>query len=198
MKPISQLTPADITAFIKSFDLRTRLIAAAVFFLSLLFVFFIALPAWVTRPKIINDIKNIELQRSSYQNLVRQKPKMIEERKQAAEYIQRAKDRLYSATEASLLLGEISRMTEDNRVVIVASKPKELENAFPDPFKKQYQSFIYEFLVEGAYHDIGRFVSRIESNPKLLRVQRIRMSRKDAASNIQTAELELSATSFKQ
>ncbi len=198
MKPVTQWTARDIVAFIQSFDMRTRILAATGLAFMIIFTVFIALPAWVDRPAIIEKIKTIQLQRMSYQNLVRIKPQMIEERKRAAEYIQRAKDRLYSSQEASLLLGAISRLAKETRVTILSSKPKELENVFPAPFNDQYQAFIYDFTVEGAYHDIGRFVSKIESNPKLLRIQRIRILPKDATSNIQTADLELSATSFKK
>ncbi len=198
MKPITQWTVKDFVEMAKTLDRKTLLRGALVGAGVLVFIWMIVIPAWFERFSDEGQIKMITAQLARFEALRRSKPKMIEDRKNASEFIQKSKDRLYAAGESSLLLGSIAKLAESSKVAIVASSPREQKGEFPAPFNQYYQSALYDFTVEGAYHDLGAFVSKIESNPKILRIQNFQLKPSEEAPEKQIAEISLSATSFKE
>jgi Tfp pilus assembly protein PilO len=90
-----------------------------------------------------------------------------------------------------MFLGQVSKRASESRVEVQTSNSKTEKVVFPEPYNLKYQPSGYEFTVEGRYHDLGNFASRIEDYEKLLRIQSIRIvpSGKTPGQNI--AELKL-------
>jgi Tfp pilus assembly protein PilO len=199
MKPIQQWTSKDIVDYVNSIDKKTwvKIIVAAI--VIALFFWFIAEPAWIKRIQIIRRVKDIDARVAKFEALRSSKPKMIEEREEASRFIQHAKERLYAQHEISLLLGTISRFAESSHVTIVSSSPRDIskEKEFPEPFNQQYRQTLYDFTVEGSYHDLGKFTALIESSPKLLKIQKFNILKKESDPQVEIVELTLSATSYK-
>lgn len=197
MKPISQMTIPEILDLLKTIKRGTWVKVGLALIAILAFVCLFVYPAWIERIELKNKIKTLELRKASYVNLERAKPKMMEERKKASEFIDSVKKRLYAPAEASLLLGAIARLANDAKVSIIASTPRESEKDFPAPYNQQYQAALYDFTVEGGYHNIGKFIASLEANEKLLRVQKFLITSKEPSKDVQLAELTLTATSRK-
>ena len=105
---------------------------------------------------------------------------------------------MYKPGESSLLLGVISKMAEESKASVIASKPTEYAEKFPLPFNDQYEGNSYDFSLEGGYHDLGTFISKIESNDKLLRVQSFSIRPQEDGAEKHLADVNLSAVSFKK
>ena len=194
---LSKLTPADIKNIVKKIDRKTW-IKIGVGILSILLAgFFILYPAWVVRLQIRGQIREIEGQIETTQNLLKRQPVLVNEKEQFLKFNTEAKTHLYQEGETGLLLGEVSKLAQESNVAIVASTPKQFESVFPPPFDGQYGGSFYQFTAEGGYHELALFISRIESYPKLLRIQSFNLNHEeDTAKHI--AVLGLSVVSVKK
>jgi hypothetical protein len=197
VKPLAQWNFVDIWIALKAVRKGDWIKIGGGAAAGVVFVFAIAWPAWIERADVQGKMKGIEGRRISYDTMVRMKPAMLAERQKTREFIDQVKSRLYGIQEASLLLGAVAKIAVLSRVTIVASSPKETKETFPPPFNLQYQASLYDFTVEGSYHDIGKFISLIESNPKLLRIQKFDLVTKGQDPQTQVADITLSATARK-
>ena len=198
MKPLNQITTADLIEFAKGVDPKTWIkigIGAAIF---ALLYFFILSPAWFKRPEVHQKILATETQIVGVKNAMRKRPEWIREQETFQKFIKDSKERIYAPGESSLLLGMISKLAEESKVTVVASKPKMFDGKLPVPFDKEYEANAYDFTLEGGYHEIGSFISKIESNPKLLRVQSFTVRSREEDPKKHLIDLSLSAVSFKQ
>ena len=198
MKPIQQWTSADILELVKKVDKKTWVTISVVAGLGILILAFVVWPAWVTRFKIRAELSVVENQMRTVSTLEKRKPEWDRNKSVYQKFIQDAKARLYTSGEVSLLLGQISKLAKDSKVSIVASKPKDFVGEFPKPFNEQYQGNLYDFTVEGGYHDLGGFMGRIENNPKLLQIQIFELKPNDQSPKSQLVSISLSAVSFKK
>jgi hypothetical protein len=198
MKPINQWTTADILDLVKSVDKKTWIkigIGAAI---ALVVIYLIVWPAWFERPAIKNKNKALENQIMQTNALFKRKPELEKSKGEYAKIIEGAKSRLYQPGESSLLLGVISKMAQEANVSIIASRPKPFEGTFPAPFNTLYEASSYDFTVEGKYHDMGRFISSIESNAKLLRIEKFLLKPQEKSPDKHLGELSLTAVSYKK
>ncbi len=198
LESLKSLDKEKIIDFLKNVDKKTWIkigISAAV---ALLFIIIIVWPAWITRIEVHNKIRALEGQILTTQALFNKKPMLVRNKQEYSAYSTSAKKRIYPPGESSLLLGVISKMAEDTKVAIVASKPKAFEATFPPTFKQQYEGSAYDFTVEGGYHDLAKFISRIESNTKLLRVELFHVIPREETPKSHLADISFSAVSFKQ
>lgn len=195
---IPNIKPAQVIDFFKKVDKKTwiQLGAAAVGLLVLAFV--VVWPAWFKRLEIRKQIKMIEGQIQSVETLSLKKAEWLKNKESYFKLIQGAKGRLHQPGETALLLGAISKLAKESGVSIVSSQPKESASKFPPPFDGLYEASLYDFTIEGGYHDLGKFASQVESNPKLLRIQVFNLKPKEGTPKIQTAGISLSAVSFKK
>ncbi len=198
MKPINQITTSDIVAFVQGVDKKTWIKIGAGAAIFAVFYFLILDPAWFKRPKVYTSIRAVEAQIIGVKTSMRKRPDWIRDRESFQKFIKESKERIYAPGESSLLLGHISKLAEESKVTIVASKPKEYSGKLPAPFDKQYEANVYDFTIEGGYHEIGNFIGKIESNPKLLRVQLFNISAREEDPKIHLVDLSLSAVSFKE
>ena len=198
MKPINEITTTDIIEYLKTVDKKTWVkvgIGAVIF--SVVFVLLIW-PAWFKRPQILTTISAVESQLTTTQALFRKKPELFRAKEATIQYLSEAKERLYAPGESSLLLGKISKLAEESNVTVVSSKPRELEQKIPAPYDQFYEGSEYDFTVEGGYHDIGRFIAKIESNPKLLRVRDFNVVPREDFEEVHLLKLTLTAISYKE
>lgn len=198
MKPFYQWTGEDLVFFLKSVDKKTWIkvgIGAAIF--TVIFVVFIW-PAWFSRVEVKNKIKGIETQIIRLQTLRRKEKGWMQDKEDYQNFIQEVKERLHAATETSLLLGLISKLASQSDVSIIASRPHNTSPEFPKPFDAVYEAHLYDFTVEGGYHEMGEFISRIESNPKILQIQLFHMNPREKNPGVHIANLTISAASGKK
>ena len=198
---ITQMTPEQMVEIVKGVDRKTWIkIIAALAVATVLFVFLIY-PAWIKRFEIKAKIDANKAQIAQTNALFRKRPELVKTKEDSLVFINDSKSRMYTPSEASLLLGVISKMANDSKVSIISSKPRPFEGKLPAPFDAQYEASLYDVTVEGGYHAVGDFVSRLESNPKILRIQSFNIHSKEDKEDpgkVHLADFTLSAVSIKQ
>ncbi len=198
MKPITQWTTEDILEILKGVDRKTWIKIGAGTAVGAVLLIFIVIPAWFKRPAVRQQIATAQMQIVSLRTAIRKRPEWIKNREEFQKFIQGSKDRIYQPGESSLLLGAISKLAVESKVGIIASKPKDFEGKLPPPFDQSYEANLYDFVVEGGYHELGEFISKIEANPKLLRVQLFSIRAQEENAEKHIADVSLSAVSFKE
>ncbi len=198
MKPINQISPQEIIDFLKKVDKKTWLKAGAGAAVAGLLIVFVVLPAWFERPRVRAQIKNLEGQMMLTKALFLKQPQLFKNKGDFSRLITEAKSRLYVPGESSLLLGAISKLAVQSGVSVVASMPKESSANFPAPYDTSYEGNGYDFTIEGGFHNLGQFISKIESNPKLLRVEKFTLKSRIESPNSHLGEVSLSAVSLKK
>ncbi len=198
-KPFTQWTGEDVVLFLKSFDRETWIKVGIGAVVLGLFTYFIAIPAWITRGDLQQKASAVEGQIIRLQTLKRNEKNWLSQKEETLTYIQTIKERLYSPGETSLLLGLVSKIAEEAKVSIVASKPREGETIeFPEPYSSRYHAELYDFGLEGGYHEIGKFMEKIESYHKILRVEAFQLNPAKEDQKGHIAELTLSAIILKE
>lgn len=197
MKPINQMTGADLLELLKKVPPKVWIMVGAGSAVAMVFIFLIVIPAWVTRPKIKKEIESIQMQMATTQNLLLKQPELIKNKTNFLKLSEEVKQRLYKPGESSLLLGVISKLAQESNVSVVASNPKPFEGKFPAPFDAQYEANAYTFTIEGGYHDLALFISKIENNDKVLRIQTYTLLPQEKSPGKHLAELGLTAVSTK-
>jgi len=191
------MTSADILQLARSVDKKTWIKIGAGALTLLIFGYFIIWPAWFKRAAVKGQIAVIEANIVRLQTLKRKEKTWLGQKDEYAVYIKTVKERLYLPGETSLLLGKISKLATESGVSIIASTPREEEVKFPKPFDVTYQAELYDFTVEGGYHELGAFIGKIEASSKILRVEHFQISPKEKEAESHLAELTLSAVSLK-
>ncbi|MBI3306216.1 MAG: type 4a pilus biogenesis protein PilO [Candidatus Omnitrophica bacterium] len=198
MKPLTQWTQHDIIDFFRKADkkvwIKFAAIGAAVFLVLILIIW----PAWFKRLGIRDEIKNTKAKIQTLETLRIKKSEWIHNKTDYAHYVAGIKQRLYTSSESSLLLGEISKLAKESNVVIIASRPQDVSAKFPAPYDQNYESRYYNFVVEGGYHELGALMSRIESYPKLLRIQKFKITPRDDKPASHLAEIQLAVIAVKK
>lgn len=200
MKPIHKMTTQDITELVKRVDKKLWVYIGVGSVLFVLFMWFICWPAWFKRVEIERESKLLEGKLITVETLKRRKPDMVKDKEHYQQLIKGVKEKLFGPGETAFLLGAISRLAEINDISIIASRPKEYDSKFPSPFDKQYEGSLFEFTVEGNYHQMGHFISSIEANPKVLRIQSFDLKPpiRDESEYTTIASMALSAVSLKE
>lgn len=197
---LSEITPADILEFLKTVDKKTWIKVGIASSIGLVLLVFIIYPAWIGRVEVKAKLEATRGQVAQTNNLFRKKPELSRLKEESLLFAKASKERMYTPSEASLLLGTISKMANDSKVSIVASKPKPPEGKFPVPFDAQYESSLYDVTLEGGYHALADFVSRVEANEKILRIQSLSFhprTEEDKQKGL-LADVTLAAISVKQ
>lgn len=197
MKPLNQITPSDIAVWVKGVSPKTWgiIAGAAVGVVGLIHLIFI--PAWIERPKIKGQIKSIESQMITTRGLLLRQPELIKNKDAFLKLSEEVKKRLYQPGESSLLLGSISKLAQESSVSVVSSNPKKFEGKFPAPFDVQYEANAYDFTLEGGFHELALFISKIENNSKILRIQTCNVIPQDKTAGKHLAQISLTAVSKK-
>jgi Tfp pilus assembly protein PilO len=191
MKPLNQWTFVEVIAFIKSVDKKTWVIALSSFVGFVFLVVFLVIPAWIERPLLRRDIESMEAQIRQVNALAQKRPGWEESQRVFGALIERTGKRVFSDEDLGLLLGQVSKMADESRVDVLASKPLNEKMVFAAPFHLKYQPSGYEFSVQGGYHDLGNLASRIETHEKLLRIRSLAILTAEKTPDRQIAELQL-------
>ena len=191
MKPLNKWTSADIIGFAKSVDKKTWVAVASGAVAFALVLVFLVIPAWIQRPFLRHDIHVMEAQIRQV-NALNQKRLIWEENEKIfSALIEKTKERLFTAESLSVLLGQVSKMADESRVEVLASKPSVEKNVFQAPYHLRYKSSGYEFALQGGFHDLAGLVGRTESSKKLLRIRSLHIVPSDKTPDRQIAELKL-------
>ncbi len=194
---ITQMTPEQVIEIVKGVDKKTWIKAAVLAFVGIVLTVFLIYPAWITRFEIKGKTSGLKTQITQTYALFHKRPELMKLKEDSLVFIKDSKQRMYTPSEASLLLGVISKMANETNVAIIASKPRPFEGKLPPPFDTQYEASLYDVTVEGGYHAVGDFVSRLESNPKILRIQVLDIHKNENSDAVHLAEFTLSAVSMK-
>ena len=170
MKSLKSLPLANVFSFLGSLDRKTWLIIFCGIVLFVLILFFLIIPAWVERPALRRDIQSMSAQIRQVTELNKKRGQWEEDQKVFAALLERTRARVFTDEDMGLLLGLVSKMASESRVDLLASKPMTEKAVFAAPYHLKYKPSGYEFSVQGGYHDLGVFVSRIEGHEKLLRI----------------------------
>lgn len=200
MKPLNQWSVQDIRGVIQGIDRKAWIKIGAGVTGAVVFLVFIFWPAWMLRPGVRRQVRELEDKIRVMETLTVRRPVLFKTKEDSLKVIQAAKEQLFQPGGTTLLLGSISQLADESKVKIIASSPKDVVEKFPEPFDTQYEGSLYEFTVEGGYHDIGLFVSKIESQAKLLRIHSfyLRPNKESENAVAHLADLGISAVSLKE
>ncbi|MFH1777077.1 MAG: type 4a pilus biogenesis protein PilO [Candidatus Omnitrophota bacterium] len=79
----------------------------------------------------------------------------------------RCQQNLPEVKETAWLLGRVAKIANENRIKLEAIKPK------PMLREKDYLKFSIELDIKCTYHELGSFISRLESHKKFIRVDKL-------------------------
>jgi hypothetical protein len=198
LKALSKLKSSDVTTFLKKVDKKTWIKIAGGVAGSIVLLVFVIWPAWVTRWEIRSELQETVTQITTTQGLLQKKPALLKDQAVLSAASAGIRSRLYLPGETSLLLGAVSKLAQQSNVAIVSSAPKTFDKPLPSPYDEQYAINLYDFTLEGGYHELADFVSRIENNPKVLRIQTFDLLPQDKEAQKHMAEMTLMAASLKQ
>lgn len=198
MKPLQQWTSAEVMAFLKGLDRKSWIKIGIGGAVALVIWTLIIWPAWFKRPGVRNQVKFLESQIRTVQTLSLKKNEWLQNKTQFQQFIDREKQRIFKSGESAFLHGTVAKLAKESGVKVVSSRPKDYQGKFPSPYDKQYQANVYDFSLEGSYHNLGAFVARLESYPKMMTVQNFHLRSQDEAPGKQIADLGLAAISMKE
>jgi hypothetical protein len=193
MKPVRPFNKEEVISFLKKIDKKTWGSLAVNFVgIILAWIFFIE-PAWFARPRMRDEMQKIDVQLKQFQTLGQKRPVWTDNEKAFSRIINETKARIYKEGESALLLGQVSRLADEARVDVMASKPIKATVSFPDPFQNIFNPVAYDFTLRGGYHSLGQLIAGIENYPKLLRIQSIQITGSNDSPEKSIAQLELVA-----
>lgn len=185
----------DMLNTIKEFDRRTWILIGTGAFIFILFFMFVVSPGWIKRPGLKKQSKDIETQMVKLTALSKKKPELEKQKKEIQAFIDDFQKKLFTDEETTLLLGKISKIAEDAQVELIASKPLDNVDPFPDAYMKKYKKYIYQLTVEGSYHRIATFISLLESYAQYFQIQSLGITPQLEKSEKHIGEIRLMAVS---
>lgn len=192
---LATINMTDVLETVKRFERRTWIYIGAGSFAALLFFLFSFYPGWCKRPALLKQSVDLQNQMSRLKAMSLKKPQLEKQKKEIQSFVEGFQKRLFSEAETPFLLGKISKVAQDSEVELVASKPIESVEPFPDPYAQKYKKFIYQLTAEGSYHRIGDFISRLESYPQYFQIQSLDINPQADKAGKQIAEIKLMAVS---
>jgi hypothetical protein len=198
MKPLNQMTSADILDMVKKIDKKTWIKIGIGAGAAAVVIIFIVWPAWISRIGVRQQVRDLKGQITQTQSLLLRQPQLLKDKEKFLKFSQEVKGRMFEPGETSLLLGVVSKMAQESQVSIVSSAPKPFQGKFPPPFDTQYEASAYDFTVEGGYHQLGEFASKIENHPKVLRVQSFHITPQEKTADRHLASVSLTAVASKK
>lgn len=190
-----QKTLGEMSKWFRGLDKKSKIVISTSTVIFFLFVFFVVIPAWITRPVLQRAIQKMESKIRQVNELNQKKIIWGEDQVIFNDAIQKAKSSLFKAEEIGLLLGKISRLANEASVDVLSSKPSQETVAYPAPYNSQYEPHNYEFTLSGSYHQVGHLVSLIESYERLLRIQNIKIQPSEESAEKQTVAMKVAAIS---
>ncbi len=195
LEKINRLDSKTILAFIKGFDRRTWVFISCGAFAFLFYIFFMFSPAWVKRPALNKKSVEVSNQLIRLRALVQKKPEYVRQKDEISVLISDFHLKLFKKDEVAFLLGNISKLAEQSQIELLASRPLDKEESFPEPFSQKYKKHVYQLTIEGGYHAIAGFVSNLESYDRLFQIQSLTIMPQAKTPDKHVADLLLMAVS---
>ncbi len=186
---------SDVVGFFKKMDRKTWGGCGAGLIFFILAWVFILQPAWLGRAALKKQNQEINLQISGFKTLSLKKHQLEQQKKEIETSIQSFQKKLFSEAEISLLLGKISKVAQDAQVDLVSSQPLPHSEIFSGVYEKKYKSTLYQLTVDGSYHRIADFVSRLESYPQYFQIQELSINPEASMAEKLVADIKLMAVS---
>ena len=141
-------------------------------------------------PKIANLNKDIKQGKSDIEKINEYQSKVEELNKKLAA----VGDRVITKEEIPILLDEISRLANASKIQINQLSPvKEAQELLLENADGKYYSIPVELTGRGRYHDVGRFLNRLESDRIFMRVADFSIAGTNDDSMLQAAKATIQA-----
>ncbi|GEM_PF-2367964 len=179
--------------YFKSLDRRARIQLIMLAVGLVLFIPFVAWPAWIVQPFLRLRLTELRERVQSAKVHIQQEPKLLAEKIAHETFIRETQGRLFTEKEVQGILGTLTQIGQKSKVTLLSSQPQaESHQAIPEPHNKKYQSLSYLLSVEGSYHALASFVSEIENYPQVIRVDDFSISPREETPETHLGELKLS------
>ena len=188
----------EIAAYFLGLDKKAKIRLVGILLGSLIFMVFIAWPAWVIRPEVQGKIRGLKGNLAVAESRIRQEAKMAEEERQYDVFIRESLSRFFTESEAQGLIGVLTDLGEKSGVTLLSTQPQSESFAIPDPFKEKYTAASYVLALEGGFHAVATFVSELENYPKILRVDDLSLSPREEDPTALVGEVRLTAFLLKE
>lgn len=190
-KPFYQWTSQEVVDYFRKLDRKSQMRILGYGGGGILAFFFIFIPAWWSRPPLLNQVAAVRSQIQLGQAQVGQEAKLVEERKSYEAFVKETESKLLSRNEQERLLGILAELSKKAGVTLVSTQPKDLAEKIPAPFDKKYRFVSYQLTVEGGYHALAAFVSEIENYPKLLRVVEFSVTPQEKNPRVHLSQIQI-------
>lgn len=197
-KPFYQWTGQEILEYYKKLPIKTRirLVASAVG--GLIFLILVAWPAWVSRLQEKSQVESLSIQIQMAQAQINQEPALLKQRKEQEDFIRQTHERILREGEGEKVVGILASIAEQSHVTLLGTEPTQEfqpgeEEGLPAPFNKRYRRTSYIVSLEGGYHPLAEYVSRLEDHQKIFRIDELSIVPKEENVKIHTAQVLVSA-----
>ncbi len=192
-KSLSEISIRDALNAFKKLDRKAKIKLVSWILGTVFFIIFILDPAWVQRPRIKREIKDLEGKIVSAERQIQLEPQLLADRKKYTAQIEKTMARLLTEGETQRLLGLLANIAEKSQMAVLSSQPQIDVEKIPDPFNQKYLPLSYLITLEGGYHELAHFVSIVESHPKILRVNEFSIEAQEDKPRFHVGEMRLSA-----
>ena len=191
---IPKISVESIRIWIASMDRKVLIQNATAVGAFLVFLLFFFFPILIHNKKMVVEVNNLRTKLAVANVKIIRIPEMTKQKKLFGERIKKIRGEFFNAEEADKLIEVISTVAAESGVKINATRPSAKILEVPPPFVKTYVPISYEVVVEGAYHNLGSFVNRLEHYSKNLAVHDLQITPgSDLTSKTQQSTLVITA-----
>ncbi|MBI4358768.1 MAG: type 4a pilus biogenesis protein PilO [Candidatus Omnitrophica bacterium] len=184
---------SDLKLRMASVDRRTLIqntIAVGAF---LLFTFFFLLPMLVHNHQKAEEVNQLKNRLTQATVKIARIPEMTKQKELFGERIKQVREQFFEPEETNRFIEIVSTTAGDTGVKIKASRPATRILELPAPFSHAYAPVSYEFVVEGTYHNLGRFINGLELYPKNLALTSLEIMGGEEVPNVHRCTFVLAA-----
>ena len=183
----------EVGASFQRLDRTAKIRLAAIAGGSFLFFIFLVWPAWIERPHLQGQVKNLRSSLALAESKIKLEPNLIKEKERYDAFIHETASRFLTEQEAQSLLGIFTEMADKAGVKLLSTQPQTDVPIIPDPFKDKYVPLTYLLAVEGGFHGLGTFISNVENYTKILRVEEFSAAPREENPSTLVGEIRLTA-----
>ena len=188
----------EIAEYFRGLDPKSKIRLAGISMGGLIFIVFIAWPAWFVRPQVQTQLQGLRGNLAMAEAKIRQEPKIAEEEKQCESFIQKSVSHFFTEADSQGLIGILTELGEKSGVTLLSTQPQSDSSVIPDPFKERYAASSYVLALEGGFHAVATFVSELENYEKILRVEDLSLTPREEEPTTLVGELRLTAFLLKE
>lgn len=106
----------------------------------------------------------------------KEKNKLADEINELGNKINSYRQKISTPGDISLVINEVFKIAKDMKIEIVSLQPQQTEE------ETLYVRLPLKVVIEAGYHELGRFLSRIESSEKFIKVDNLQISTAEVGS----------------